>query len=516
VANINNNSTDATPTAPAYSDFTSVVGNMTAGQSYPISVGVSSAIAQGYNTDQVLAWIDFNHDFDFDDVGEQVFMSAIQATATYTGTINIPAGATVGQTRMRIRLHDTYTGTNYVNNINATPCGIASYGEVEDYTINIAGGGGGTPPNDDCGGAVAAALSTPGSITQSGNNTGATVDPPTQYVMVWEAFTISQCSNVTINFCQSGSEFTAFFASIANSCPVDFLAGIINGGNDECNVYFFGLEAGTYYIPVRVETDGSTPIGAYTIAVSAEPCANPGPYCEAGADDLVEEKISNVMFAGIDNSSTSVAGFEDFTNVAAQVVGGSSYPLSITVAGGYSTDQGIVWVDWNQDSDFDDAGEQVFISAAGVGPYTGSVNVPLTASLGQTRMRVRLHDTYTGPNYANTPNATPCGNSTYGQVEDYTVDVIGVITGMDQSTIAAWGIYPNPNDGDMTIRYAGRDGRVSIDVLDMAGRVVFADQRSMAGNSNQTLSLAGALAPGSYVVRLTHPGGREEQRIVVR
>ena len=57
--------------------------------------------------------------------------------------------------------------------------------------------------------------------------------------------------------------------------------------------------------------------------------------------------------------------------------------------------------------------------------------------------------------------------STYGQVEDYTVDMIGIITGVNEMTAGAWSVYPNPSNGDFEVRYAGRDGLATIEVLDM-------------------------------------------------
>lgn len=514
-SNINNSSPDAAPTAPAYSDFTSAVGNVTAGQSYPIAIDVARTGANNsFDENQVIVWIDFNQDLDFDDAGEQVFVSAIGSVDIYTGTIAIPAGAALGSTRMRIRLHDTHDGSAYTNNFNDTPCGLASYGEVEDYTVSISGGGSG-PANDDCTGAVPVALSTPGSITLSGDNTGATVDPPTTFTVVWEAFTITECSNVTINYCVPGSEFDGFFINLVVNCP-DFLTGILEGASDDCNVYFTSLQPGTYYIPVRVESDGSTPQGAYSIEVSAEPCPPPGPYCDAGAASLAFEKISNVTFAGIDNASTSTAGYEDFTNVVGTVVGGQSYQLTVTVAGGFATDQVLAWIDWNQDSDFADVDEQVFVSPNGTGPFNGLVNVPLTAALGTTRMRIRLHDTYVGPDYFNFPNPTPCDTSSYGQVEDYTIDMIGVVTGVDDAQGGSLSVFPNPNDGNMRIAYSGASGNAVIELMDATGRMVHAEQRAVADGASIQLGLAGRLAHGAYTLRMQGPGGElRQERVIV-
>lgn len=515
-SNINNASANAAPTAPAYTLYNTPVGNVTTGTTYTLSVDVNTTtLTTGFSENQVLAWIDYNQDLDFEDAGEQVLISAIDALDIYTGDVTIPLGATLGTTRMRIRLHDTHDGTAYINVFNDTPCGDASYGEIEDYVLNISSGGGPTPPNDDCTGAVAVNLPTPGSITLSGDNTGATVDPPTTFTVVWEAFTITECSDITVNYCQPGSVFEAFFINLAVQCP-DILTGILSGSNDACNVYFLDVPPGTYYIPVRVESDGSTPQGAYTIGVSSTPCGPTGPYCEAGANSVQFEKISNVTFSDINNSSTSPLGYEDFTSVVGSVVGGVMYPISVSAAGGFATDQVLVWIDWNQDLDFDDAGEEVFVSATGTGPFTGDITVPLTATAGQTRMRVRLHDTYVGPDYPNTPNPTPCDTSTYGQVEDYTIDMIGIITGAGALSEAAFGVYPNPTDGNLIVRTGSLGGMVQLEVIDALGRTAYSEQRSVAKASSMQLALAGRLAPGTYLLRLTSGDAREEQRIVVR
>ena len=112
----------------------------------------------------MLVWIDYNQDNDFDDVGELAFVSTIGSTTAYTGSITIPLSAASGSTRMRVRLHDTHDGTAYINIFNDTPCGTASYGEVQDYTVNVSTGGD-VPANDECSGAVAQA---PGHRRQRG------------------------------------------------------------------------------------------------------------------------------------------------------------------------------------------------------------------------------------------------------------------------------------------------------------------------------------------------------------
>ena len=52
-----------------------------------------------------------------------------------------------------------------------------------------------------------------------------------------------------------------------------------------------------------------------------------------------------------------------------------------------------VWIDFDQNGTLDDAGEMVYESTVGVGPFSGTITIPGTATTGETRMRVRVWDT---------------------------------------------------------------------------------------------------------------------------
>ena len=84
------------------------------------------------------AWIDYNGDGDFEDVGEEIlsdFSSVSTAgaaqNAEVTATINIPANVSIGLTRMRIAMK---RGA-YANSCGSYVAG--EFGEVEDYSINL-------------------------------------------------------------------------------------------------------------------------------------------------------------------------------------------------------------------------------------------------------------------------------------------------------------------------------------------------------------------------------------------
>lgn len=122
VGSINNIPTDN----HIYADYTSMSTTMRPGDSYPITITRGNPWDDVY--DKCGLWVDWNQDKDFYDSGESIPMSLGVDPCTFAGTITPPAGATLGNTRMRVRI---------VWNETLSPCGVSSYGEVEDYTINV-------------------------------------------------------------------------------------------------------------------------------------------------------------------------------------------------------------------------------------------------------------------------------------------------------------------------------------------------------------------------------------------
>ncbi len=131
-------------------------------------------------------------------------------------------------------------------------------------------------------------------------------------------------------------------------------------------------------------------------------------YCSASGGG--DEYISNVEVGDISNETGS-NDYSDYTNFTTTMEVGDSYEITITNGNPYSSDQCGVWIDWNQNGEFD---EDMAFSATGNGPYAGMITPPEGASSGETRMRVRI--TYSG-------DLLPCGTTTYGEVEDYTINV---------------------------------------------------------------------------------------------
>lgn len=113
-----------------YENFTAISTNAAAGSAYTITITpswTSTTYSEGY-----AVFIDYNQDGDFADSGETVWTKATSTTTPVTGTITIPASATLGTTRLRVAMK--YNGI-------PTSCEAFSYGQVEDYSVNITAAG---------------------------------------------------------------------------------------------------------------------------------------------------------------------------------------------------------------------------------------------------------------------------------------------------------------------------------------------------------------------------------------
>ena len=145
-------------------------------------------------------------------------------------------------------------------------------------------------------------------------------------------------------------------------------------------------------------------------------------YCAATGSNTQYEWISNVKFNTINNTSTGSGGYSNFTSISTIVNKGTAYTLTLTpaFAGTAYTEYFNVYIDYNGDLDFADAGELVYSSPGTTAAVNASVTIPTSAITGNVRMRVMMKDgAITGP----------CESFTYGEVEDYTLSIQAGTTG---------------------------------------------------------------------------------------
>jgi len=355
VAGVAVGSLNNTSGASAYTDYTSQTANLTAGAS--VNVSLTPGFAGSSYTENWRIWIDYNEDGDFADSGEEVYAGS--GSSTVNGSFTVPSSADGVTTRMRVSMR-----------YNSAPpyCGSFDYGEVEDYTVNIAGIIVNPPVADFT--ANTTSINEGGSV----NFTDLTTNNPTSWSWTFGGGTpsTSTAQNPTITYNTAGTYSVTLTAS--NSA-----------GSDS--------ETKTNYITVN------------EIQVT---------YCTASGNNQNYEWIAGVGVGSINNSSGK-SGYTDFTSISTNLTKGGSVGVSLTPGfqGSSYTEYWRIFIDYNGDGDFADSGETVF-SKTGSSTVTGSFTVPTSASTGITRMRVIMrYGAY----------ASSCGTFTYGEVEDYSVNI---------------------------------------------------------------------------------------------
>ena len=184
--------------------------------------------------------------------------------------------------------------------------------------------------------------------------------------------------------------------------------------------------AGTYYVVVAPYNSyaSHTCIGTAANTFTLQYYRTAPQYCTSGATTTADELISNVRFGTINNTTADCDTYNDFTALSTNVDRGSTYSLSVSVGMCTTGCYGKwvkVYIDWNQNLSFADAGEQVLSASLTntqcPATVTGNVTVPITALLGPTRMRVVVKESGTEA------NTLSCGTFSWGGTEDYTVAV---------------------------------------------------------------------------------------------
>lgn len=267
-----------------------------------------------------------------------------------------------------------------------------------------------------------------------------------------------------------------------------------------------GLTASTAYtFNVRAK-DAAGNISVNSNTVSVTTLANTTvTYCASRGNSTADEFINRVQLGSINNLSGNNGGYGNFTNLSTNLVRGTSNAITITPGwtGTVYSEAYRVWIDWNRDGDFADAGEQVFNrNRTTATPISGSFTVPTTALLGQTRMRVSMK-------YNASP--TSCETFSFGEVEDYTVNVVSSgregeveIEPIVSSSIK---LYPNPvKDGNLFI--SSETVYSQFRIINVMGQVV------QTGTLSENTVNVSSLTTGTYLLELVNETSSETKRFI--
>ncbi len=238
-------------------------------------------------------------------------------------------------------------------------------------------------------------------------------------------------------------------------------------------------------------------------------------YCASKGTSVAYEYVDLVQLGSINRASGANAGYYNGTALSTTVAAGSAQTISLSAGfvGTAYSEYFKVYIDYNQNGVFTDAGELVVNAAASSAATTRSFafTVPATAKSGNTRLRVVLSDASA---------TTSCGSYSYGETEDYTLTVSGG-TRTDGSTTTRtsnsnaladrYTLYPNPATQVLNIaRPANADPEAAfaVRVYDLRG----AEVRGLSITDGQ-VDVSG-LRAGTYLLNVTDGTGTSHQRFV--
>lgn len=456
-----NNTTTCSPNG--YGDYQIMTANVTAGVATPISV----TVGDGWTTESVSAWVDYNGDESFTE--DEFIYIGTGSGNTITSTITIPANTPAGFYPIRFMV---YAG-------NADPeLGCYNepedYGEFEDYTLNVTA----APPCDVL----------PTSVLLAGTP-------------------ISACVGEVVSFTLDYT-ITDAGASYQLQTSVDGTTW-----NDTLAIFYtstFDLDITQtkQYRVVLTCSENSTSVTSNAVTItlkSANEC-----YCFPELDCTDGDLITTVEIPSVSFTNTSTCGtdgYSDYTALPiAGIAAGSSTAINVTVGSGFTSESVSVWIDYNDNGVFE-ASEFTYIGTGSGSVVSGTIPVPAAAPLGDHRMRVRV--AAVGQTTATDDMA--CDDSqTYGETEDYTIEIIaGGDVGLETTSLQNVVIFPNPTNGIFTVSQISTQS--TIEVLDLTGRVISSVKTQNGVDTTIDLS---TLATGTYHVVISNENAKVVKQVV--
>jgi hypothetical protein len=381
------------------------IPNIARGQAFNLNLKFNDENNQYFGV-----WIDFNQNIVFETT--EYFSTGTNAGALgeVILPITVPAGATLGLTRMRIRGGDDLVLSP------SQACGASNdtHGNGQDYLVNI------TEPstlnghvydaNSNPIAGATIAITDRGTATTNGSGYYSWQVPSGQnrvkcskpgYNGIELILNIPASSTVTQDFMLTDPEMAV--------TPNSLFMVLSSSETGTTNVQISNNGSGVlgWYAKVNYNVNRNTDV-VY--------CPASDVYCSNSSNANIARVILNTI-----NNASGCYAYSDYTAISTTLVPGITYTIYLTEGGSpTSSDQATAWIDWDQDGQWDEAP----IIFTGTPPnLSGTFIVPKDVMQGSTRLRIRLQKESPNP-----PQA--CGTiiQGYGEVEDYTVNVVSWLT----------------------------------------------------------------------------------------
>ena len=245
-------------------------------------------------------------------------------------------------------------------------------------------------------------------------------------------------------------------------------------------------------------------------------------HCSSSGSSSTQDNTSTtlVQFHTIDNETTKSLAYNDYKSISTEVKQGETHVLIVNAnTDGLRITQTKVWIDWNQNCDFNDAGEEYDLGATeesngatNLSPL--SITVPNTAAFGETVMRVSTRDT---DPFGAVTYPTSCGSAFRGEVEDYIIKVVNPTASVEDFSFKGFRLYPNPTKGSFTLNLeVVSTAKVSVQLFDIRGRLIGEKSYlNTATNFSENILFEKASA-GLYIVKITNGQHQTTKKLVIK
>jgi serine protease len=191
-------------------------------------------------------------------------------------------------------------------------------------------------------------------------------------------------------------------------------------------------------------------------------------YCATIAEGI-EEWIDEVSISDLASNTGSDQGYGDYTSASdLDWVYYKQNPEynNITLTPGFDGDTYNeyfkVWIDFNQDGEFETS-EEVVSEISNESITLENIAIPADALVGSTRMRISMRWSS-----FNQPAPEPCAEFEFGEIEDYCI-FIEETNSVDESARSSFSIYPNPANNMVNLPI---NPAVNYELCDASGRVI--------------------------------------------
>ena len=417
------------PSASPYYNFynTQPIPQLASGSFYTLDVTTGTAPFQYYTI-----FIDWNNDNDFNDANELIGEQLGSLTGQVLNFLfQVPTGIFTNVKRMRIRCSP---------DMNMDACTNYSFGETEDYRINVTAAPGAYCYPISAGGTGSGAFIEAVNIDNLTNSSGPSSSPFYKYFEFVTIPLLKQGFKYDVRV-TAGSNTSAYYAAWVDwNEDGDFLDTDEKLGEGQVGTTYQKLNFTIVVANNALPGIKRLRIRAANTAFNMNPCNN---YSSGETEDynITIEQAPNYCtptFSVGPNGNNYISAlyfgamaaflpalpnppyYENISpfHVPQRVEINKSYVLtSLLYAVNPAATKFAYWIDFNQDGDFNDADEKLSeLQIAGTQQLAGvNFNVPFNAKPGTTRIRVIC---------ANSNQAlTPCGNYTEGECKDYPLTI---------------------------------------------------------------------------------------------